>query len=127
MNQPVPLPALREDWQRALCVAAHPDDLEYGISSAVARWVSQGKQVTYLLVTRGEAGIDTLHPDEAAAVRAEEERNGAAEVGVTVVEFLDHRDGVVEYGPVLRRDIARVIRRHQPDVVVTGTFADRMI
>jgi len=71
-----PLPALREDWQRALCVAAHPDDLEYGAASAVARWTSQGKQVTYLLATRGEARIDSVHPDQAATLREEEERSG---------------------------------------------------
>lgn len=88
-----PLPALREDWQRALGVAAHPDDLEYGTASAVAHWTSQGKQVTYLFATRGEAGIASVHPDEAAALREEEERSGAREVGVEVVEFLDYRTG----------------------------------
>lgn len=49
MPLPPPLPPLPEDWERALCVAAHPDDLEYGTASAVARWTAQGKQVTYLL------------------------------------------------------------------------------
>src|SRR5512133_3124617 len=94
---PPPLPPLREDWQRALCVVAHPDDLEYGAASAVARWTAQGKQVTYLLASRGEAGIDSLRPEDAAPLREEEERAGAREVGVEVVEFLDHRDGVIEY------------------------------
>ena len=47
-----------EDWDRALAVVAHPDDLEYGAASAIARWTAQGKQITYLLVTDGEAGID---------------------------------------------------------------------
>src|SRR5215217_2609663 len=98
MGQPLLLPTLREDWQRALCVAAHPDDLEYGSAWAVARWIAQGKQVASLLATRGEAGIDTMDPGEAAGVREEEERQGAREVGVDKVEFLDHRDGVVEYG-----------------------------
>jgi LmbE family N-acetylglucosaminyl deacetylase len=121
------LPSLREDWQRALCVAAHPDDLEYGAASAVARWTAQGKQVSYLLATRGEAGIDGLHPDEAAALREMEERSGAREVGVEVVEFLDHRDGVVEYGLPLRRDITRTIRRHRPEVVLAGAFTDRLV
>src|SRR5216117_2073688 len=111
------LPALREDWQRALCVVAHPDDLEYGAASAVARWTSQGKQVSYLLACRGEAGIDSVAPDEAAALREQEERAGAREVGVDLVEFLDYRDGVIEYGLPLRRDIARAIRRHKPEVV----------
>jgi LmbE family N-acetylglucosaminyl deacetylase len=124
---PPPLATLREDWQRALCVAAHPDDLEYGVASAVARWTAQGKQVTYLLATRGEAGIDSLDPAAAAPLREEEERAGAREVGVGVVEFLDHRDGVVEDGLPLRRDIARAIRRHRPEVVVGGAFNVRMV
>jgi LmbE family N-acetylglucosaminyl deacetylase len=121
------LPTLREDWQRALCVAAHPDDLEYGVASAVARWTAQGKEVTYLLVTRGEAGIDGLDPAEAAPLREQEERDGALAVGVDTVEFLDHRDGVVEYGQPLRRDIARAIRRHRPEIVVGGAFTVRMV
>jgi LmbE family N-acetylglucosaminyl deacetylase len=121
------LPTLPENWERALAVAAHPDDIEYGTASAVARWTAQGKQVTYLLATRGEAGIDGLHPDQAAPLREAEERAGAAEVGVKVVEFLDHRDGVVEYGSALRRDIVRSIRRHRPEVILSGNFAVRMV
>ena len=113
--QVLPLP---EDWSRALCVVAHPDDLEYGVASAIARWVAQGKAITYLLATRGEAGIDGLRPEDAAALREQEEIAGAREVGVDVVEFLDYRDGIVEYGLPLRRDIARAIRRHRPDAIV---------
>jgi LmbE family N-acetylglucosaminyl deacetylase len=120
------LPTLPENWDRCLAVAAHPDDIEYGAASAVARWTHQGKTVTYLLACRGEAGIDSMHPDEAAPLREAEERAGAREVGVDVVEFLDHRDGVIEYGLPLRRDIARAIRRHRPEVVVTGAYSIRM-
>jgi len=120
------LPALPEDWDRGLAVAAHPDDIEYGTASAIARWTAQGKTVTYLLATRGEAGIDSIHPDQAAPLREEEERAGAAEVGVDVVEFLDHTDGVVEYGLRLRRDIARAIRRHRPEIIVSGAYDIRM-
>jgi LmbE family N-acetylglucosaminyl deacetylase len=114
-----------EDWQRALAVVAHPDDLEYGAASAIARWTTDGRTVSYLLATRGEAGIDGLHPDEAGPLREAEERAGASEVGVDVVEFLDHRDGVIEYGLGLRRDIARAIRRHRPDVLVTMAHDER--
>jgi LmbE family N-acetylglucosaminyl deacetylase len=121
------LPPLPEDWDRCLAVAAHPDDIEYGTASAVARWTAQGKQVTYLLATRGEAGIDSMHPDQAAPLREAEERAGAAEVGVEVVEFLEHRDGVVEYAPALRRDIVRSIRRHRPEIIVSGDFAVLMM
>jgi len=118
---------LREDWQRALCVAAHPDDLEYGAASAIARWTSQGKQVSYLIATRGEAGIDGMDPAQAGPLREEEERAGAREVGVDVVEFLDHRDGVIEYGLPLRRDITRAIRRHRPELILGGAFSERMV
>jgi LmbE family N-acetylglucosaminyl deacetylase len=124
MPQLSPLP---EDWERGLCVAAHPDDIEYGTASAVARWTAQGKQITYLLATRGEAGIDGMSPDLAAPLREDEERRGAAAVGVHTLEFLDHRDGVIEYGPPLRRDITRAIRRHRPDVIMAGAFTERMI
>lgn len=122
-----PLPHLPEDWDRALAVAAHPDDIEYGTASAVARWTARGKEVTYLLATRGEAGIDGLHPDRAGPLREAEERAGARAVGVDTVEFLDHRDGAVEYGPALRRDVVRAVRRHRPQVVLTGAYTVRMV
>ena len=111
-----------DDWQRALVVAAHPDDIEYGIAAAVAVWTAAGKEVHYLLATRGEAGMEGVPPETAGPLREEEERQSAAVVGVTEVEFLDHRDGVLVKGPELRRDIAAAIRRHQPELVVTGYF-----
>ena len=122
MDQLDPMP---EDWTRALAIAAHPDDLEYGPAGAVAVWTDAGKEVHYLLVTRGEAGIDGMPPAEAAPLREAEQRTGAREVGVSTVEFLDHCDGVIEYGVGLRRDLAAAIRRHRPELVVTGNFGDR--
>lgn len=121
-----PVTPFPENWERALCVVAHPDDLEYGSASAIARWTSQGKTVSYLLATRGEAGIDGIRPEQAAPLREQEERNGAAEVGVETVEFLDYQDGVVEYGLPLRRDIARAIRRHRPEIIVSGALNIKM-
>jgi len=111
-----------EDWDRAVAVVAHPDDLEYGAAAAVARWTRQGKQVSYLLATRGEAGIAGIPPAEVAPLRVAEEEAGAALVGVTDVRFLDHVDGVVEYGLPLRRDLAAAFRQLRPEVVVTMSF-----
>src|SRR5215467_7670066 len=85
------------DWNSALAIVAHPDDLEYGAAGAVAAWTDAGKDVRYLMVTRGEAGIDTMTPAEAASVREAEEIAGAAEVGVSIVDFLNYRDGVIQY------------------------------
>lgn len=107
------------DWQRALAVVAHPDDLEYGCAAAIADWTDGGREVVYVLATRGEAGIDTTAPDACAPLREAEQRASAAVVGVSTVEFLDHRDGVVEYGLALRRDISAAIRRHRPELVIT--------
>ena len=75
------------------------------------------------MVTRGEAGIDSMSPAEVGPLREQEERESATVVGVSDVEFLDYTDGVVEHGLPLRRDISRVIRRHKPDVLLTGNFA----
>ena len=115
--QPMP-----EDWDRAVAVVAHPDDLEYGVASAVARWTGQGKQVSYVLATRGEAGIAGLAPEQVGPLRVEEERRSAAVVGVTAIEFLDHQDGLVEYGIALRRDLAAAFRRLNPQVVIGMSF-----
>jgi len=103
---------------KALAVVAHPDDLEYGAAALVAAWTNAGHDVVYLLATRGEAGIDGMAPPVAGPLREAEQRASAAVVGVTIVEFLDHSDGVIENGPRLRRDIAGAIRRHRPDTLL---------
>ena len=119
MQQQEPIPAFPEDWQTALAVVAHPDDLEYGAASAVARWTAQGKTVTYVMASRGEAGMNDRHPSEVGPLRSKEEINAARVVGVETVEFLEHPDGVMEYGLPLRRDISRLIRRYRPEVILT--------
>ena len=118
------LEPLPEDWQRALCVVAHPDDLEFGAAAAVARWTGQGKDVSYCMVTSGEAGIDGLDPEECRRVREAEQVESARLVGVHVVEFLAPagRDPGVRR-PVARRD-RRAVRRARPEIVITGNFRD---
>lgn len=110
------------DFARVLCVVAHPDDVEYGSSAAVARWTANGVVVEYLLLTRGEAGVDGSPPARTATLRTAEQLAAAEVVGVEQVHFLDHADGVLEYGLALRRDVARAIRRVRPDVVLAGTW-----
>lgn len=121
-GQQAALEELTADFTRVLCVVAHPDDIEYGLSAAVDRWTEDGVEVSYFLLTRGEAGIATMAPEQAGPVREAEEIESARIVGVSDVRFGEHRDGCVEYGIPLRRDIAREIRRMQPDLVVAGTF-----
>ncbi|MBM6400799.1 PIG-L deacetylase family protein [Phycicoccus sonneratiae] len=112
------LERLDDRFGSVLCVVAHPDDIEYGTSAAVHRWVGEGASVAYFLLTRGEAGIDTMAPEEAGPVREAEQREAARRVGVEVVEFGGLVDGAIEEGVPLRREIAAAIRRHRPEVVV---------
>lgn len=121
---PDALQPLDETWQRALAVVAHPDDLEFGAAAAVARWTDQGKSVVYCLVTSGEAGIDAMEPERAGPLREDEQRESARLVGVDVVDFLGFPDGVLEPGLPLRRAIAREVRRHRPEVVLTNNVRE---
>jgi LmbE family N-acetylglucosaminyl deacetylase len=123
-GEQIRLKPVREDWQRALVVVAHPDDMEFGASAAVARWTDQGKHIAYCLVTSGEAGIDGMSPDDCRVVREAEQRESCRIVGVDEVEFLGLPDGVLEYGVGLRREIAAAVRRHRPEIVITNNFRD---
>ena len=119
-----PLLPLPDDWQRALAIVAHPDDMEFGAAAAVARWTGEGKEVVYCMVTSGEAGIDGMPPDDCRKVREAEQVESARIVGVSEVEFLGQPDGILEYGVPMRRELAAVVRRHRPDIVITGNFRD---
>ena len=76
----------------------------------------------YLLLTKGEAGMDASTPERTRELREAEQVAGSRAVGVSSVDFLDYPDGVLEYGLDLRRDIARAIRAFRPDAVVVGSW-----
>lgn len=111
------------DVERVLCVAAHPDDIDFGYAGTVAGWVDAGIEVSYLLVTRGDAGgFDNTPRDQMPILREAEQRAAAAAVGVKDVVFLDgYADGILVPSIDLRRDITREIRRVQPDRIVTNS------
>jgi LmbE family N-acetylglucosaminyl deacetylase len=106
---------------RALVIVAHPDDVDFGMAGTVATLTSQGADVTYCLVTSGDAGGDQLvmTREERAKLREDEQRAAAKCVGVHDLVFLGYADGIVEPTLALRRDLARVIRRVRPDLVLT--------
>lgn len=110
------------DIKRVLCVAAHPDDLEYGASAAVARWTGRGAEVSYLLLTAGEAGMRSRPPEEVAPLRAAEQRAACAVVGVEDLSILDLPDGLLEADRRTRWLIAKKIREFRPDTVVVPTW-----
>ena len=107
--------------RRVLVVTAHPDDVDFGTAGTVAAFTAAGVDVTYCVVTNGEAGGSdrAMARADMAALRQDEQRAAAAVVGVSDVRFLGHPDGMVQATTDLRRDISRVIRDVRPQRVVT--------
>lgn len=105
---------------RILVINAHPDDVDFGAAGTVAQWTDAGLQVSYCMVTNGEAGGSdlSLPRAEMAAIRQAEQTAAAKQVGVTDLHFLGYPDGRVEATIGLRRDLARLIRMLRPDRVV---------
>jgi LmbE family N-acetylglucosaminyl deacetylase len=109
-----------DSLERVLVVMAHPDDVDFGAAGSVATWTDAGTEVTYCLVTDGDAGgHDLTVPREEMVVTRRAEQTAAAKVvGVTDLHFLAHPDGRLQPTLDLRRDISRVIRQVRPQRVV---------
>jgi LmbE family N-acetylglucosaminyl deacetylase len=107
--------------ERVLVVTAHPDDVDFGWAGSVAVMTDAAIEVTYCVVTDGDAGgSETGIPRaEMAQLRRDEQRAAAAIVGVHDVHFLGYADGRVEPTLDLRRDLTRVIRQVRPQRVMT--------
>ncbi|HXL93744.1 MAG TPA: PIG-L deacetylase family protein [Streptosporangiaceae bacterium] len=105
---------------RVLSITAHPDDVDFGAAGTIARWTDSGIEVTYCVVTDGDAGgfDENLPRAQMAPLRRAEQVAAAKCVGVTDVRFLGYPDGRVEATLGLRKDLARVIRQVRPDRVV---------
>ena len=102
---------------KILCVAAHPDDLDFGAAGTISLWTSLGIEVIYLIVTDGDAGGEdrSITRRDMAKLRQHEQREAAKTVGVSDVRFLGYKDGAVTATIELRKDISRAIREVQPD------------
>ena len=104
-----------------LVVTAHPDDVDFGSAGTVAAFTSAGIEVTYCIVTNGDAGGSdrAMSRADMAALRQREQTAEAAQVGVSDLRFLGYPDGRVQATIELRRDISRVIRQVRPERVIT--------
>ena len=119
--------AATDAWQptrpfsRALVVAAHPDDAEFGAAGTIARWTAMGTDVRYLVVTDGASGSadPTMTRERLAVLREGEQRAACAALGVADVTFLGYADGYLEPTLALRRQVAAEIRRHRPEAIIT--------
>ncbi len=105
--------------QRALVVAAHPDDVDFAAAGTIATWTAAGMDVAYCIATYGDAGgFDNTPREQMPQLREAEQRAAAKVVGVDDITFLGYPDGAVTVTLDLRRDIARQIRRIRPQRVL---------
>lgn len=115
-HRPLPTPA------RALTIGAHPDDAEFGAGGTLARWASEGCEVSMLVVTDGSKGTwdPSLDPVELVRSRAREQEDAARALGATgEVVMLGHGDGELQATMELREQLCLWIRRLRPDVVLS--------
>jgi LmbE family N-acetylglucosaminyl deacetylase len=115
--------------ERVLAITAHPDDVDFGAAGTVARWTDAGIEVSYCIITDGDAGgFDPAVPrSEIGGIRRAEQTAAAKEVGVDDLVFLGYRDGRLEVSMDLRRDLARVIRQVRPQRVLTQSPQRNMV
>src|SRR2546426_1422695 len=104
-----------------MAIYAHPDDAEFGMAGTVGKWARAGVGVTYCMVTNGASGSDDPEMTRARLrdTRLEEQREAARILGVAEVVFLDFEDGYLEPTIDVRRAVARQIRIHRPDAILT--------
>src|ERR1035437_7445894 len=104
-----------------MVVAAHPDDCEVGVGGTVVKWVKEGQEVICVVCTNGDKGSSDQNMTSAklAEIREKEQRAASAVLGVKEVIFLGYPDGWLEDTPEFRGKLVRLIRRYQPDMVIT--------
>ena len=107
-------------FTRGMVVVAHADDAEFGCSGTVAKLCSEGWEMVYVLCTDGSKGSSDreITQKELASIRRREQLEAGKVLGLKDVAFLDYEDSMLQPTLELRRDIAREIRRHRPDVVI---------
>lgn len=108
--------------QSAMAIVAHPDDIEFTCAGTLAGWAKAGTRVVYVLCTSGDVGIDKpgMTRQKATEIREAESLEAAKIAGVDEVVFLREPDGLLQPTLELRKRLVREIRRHKPEVVITG-------
>jgi LmbE family N-acetylglucosaminyl deacetylase len=117
----------KEEWgtwtspKKILVILAHPDDPEFFCGATLARWVRQGHEVHYFLLTCGDKGSDDSEKsaDQICKIRHSEQQAAASVIGARSVQFLDLPDGYLFPTIDLRRSVVRIIRQMKPDILVT--------
>lgn len=103
-----------------LAVGAHPDDIDIGCAGTVAKYISEGAVVYYLVLTDGSKGSEDpkITDQELIRLRRAEQQKAADLLGVKKVFLLDFVDGELENTLALRKEIVKIIRQVKPNIVI---------
>ncbi len=109
------------ETKRALVVAAHPDDPDFGAGGTAALWSRDGWEFYYLVCTDGSKGTSDpeMTAERLVPLRREEQRAAARVLGVRDCFFLDHVDGELTVNRTLLGEIVWHIRKLKPHAVFT--------
>lgn len=102
----------------ALCIGAHPDDVEIGMGATVAKMVRQGARVAIVDLTNGEPT-----PHGSLKIRAAESADAARILGVTR-RTLSGRNRYLFDTIEARQELAEVIRELRPRVLFIPYASD---
>src|SRR5260370_12683195 len=107
--------------KRALCIVAHPDDIEFYCGGTVLKMTGRGVLVDFVLATSGDKGARDASKSRAKVARTREREQEAAAyvMGVKRVAFLRHPDAELVEDLDLREDVVREIRTSKPDALIT--------
>ena len=109
-----------------LAIGCHPDDIEISCCGTLAKCVKRGDKVTVCHVANGNMGHEIIPPDELRDMRREEAKKAGAMAGIEVVT-LDIDDLLLNGSDISQRDkVAELIRRVQPDFIITHSPTDYM-
>jgi LmbE family N-acetylglucosaminyl deacetylase len=126
-NNQNPIQNIPITFKRALVIAAHPDDIEQTSGGTVAKWIQEGTEVRYILLTNGDKGTRnrSMTTQELATIRRQEQLNAASVLGVTSVDFFDIGDGELQNTVDVREKVVRLIRTYRPEVIATWNPSER--
>ena len=103
-----------------LAIGAHPDDVELSCSGTLLRQIDLGNTIGLLDLTKGELGTRG-----SAKIRTREAGDAAKLMGAKVRVQLDLEDGFFTHNDFNLKEIIRVIRRLQPEIVLANAIDDR--
>jgi LmbE family N-acetylglucosaminyl deacetylase len=106
--------------KRVLGVGAHPDDLEWYTGGTIAQLARAGAEIVFVVCTDGDKGsyAPNAHARQLAARRRVEQRNAADTLGIAEVIFLGYADGELDANAHLRKQLATLYRKHQPQLLL---------